>query len=255
MITAGERERQLRALFGRVSLLGSASGGARTFGRHEISASIVPSAPALPMANVVVYSSPKTIALHLREVLDAYDQDGVTACRIWQPCWGGGEEAGAFRRAGFTKQETLLGMASDLTQFTPRAASPELTIDVTEDPSTLASVNRAAFGARAAGIEDALTHAPPGRHLRFYRANQGAETVSVLCAIDRADVCALSFLATAPQARGRGFATALVNAAMGDAQERGCEYASVQAPTTALNLFALLGWEPNAFFFGWDRNL
>lgn len=98
------------------------------------------------------------------------------------------------------------------------------------DPAPITALN---------GVGPELLEGVPG--MRTYLTGDGA---CGLVTIPVADDINVSFVATAPAARRRGLATALVGAALDDARADGFVSASLQATPMAERVYARLGFRP-----------
>lgn len=254
MLSARECANQLGTVLSTATLLGSSSQRATVWERGGVTASIVPSAPGLPMANMIGFTSPQRMLDRLDDVLRAYKKRGVHVCRLWVPDWLGSEVRPSLTKRGFAVGDVFLGMTLDLTQF---EANPpgKVWIDA-GDAATLAKVNEDANGDAARGLPAALADIPDDFPVRIYRAGiRPGQTAAALCTIDRGEDCGVLFVATVPEERNQGIATALVNQVMAEAQTRGCSTSSLQASLAGVPMYTKLGWEARAMFLGLDRRI
>jgi ribosomal protein S18 acetylase RimI-like enzyme len=74
-----------------------------------------------------------------------------------------------------------------------------------------------------------------------------------LCTLDHEDDCSVWFVATAPAARGRGLATALLAHAMADARERGRTTSTLQATDLGRPVYERLGYRSLGEIQMWEK--
>jgi predicted acetyltransferase len=82
----------------------------------------------------------------------------------------------------------------------------------------------------------------------------GAPVASVL-ALDTEGDCGIYAVAAVPEARGRGFVSALMTHAMVDAQERGCQTTSLEATQMGRPVYERLGYRPLGALGMWERRV
>jgi ribosomal protein S18 acetylase RimI-like enzyme len=135
------------------------------------------------------------------------------------------QAAAAVRAAGLLPDTTTRPMLRPA-DLPPPPAAPGVELDV--DPSRVCRLN---------GVDPGLLSGVPG-----LRCVATADDTSGLVVQDVGEDVVLSFVATRPQARGRGRATAVTTAALRDAAERGRRGAVLQATPAAERMYARLGF-------------
>ena len=119
------------------------------------------------------------------------------------------------------------------------------------DMAEAARVNDAAYGF-AGDFERAFHSAPPEpAHLYLARAD-GVPACTVLTYEEDAE-CGVYLVATLPEARGRGLATALMTHALLEARERGCTTTSLQATMRGRPMYQRLGYTDIGAVHMWER--
>jgi GNAT superfamily N-acetyltransferase len=78
---------------------------------------------------------------------------------------------------------------------------------------------------------------------RRYLGCRGEHPVATLCVFTTGDVAGIYWVSTLPEARGRGYATALMVRALGDAQAAGARLAILQSSHQGHDLYRHLGFE------------
>ena len=74
-----------------------------------------------------------------------------------------------------------------------------------------------------------------------------------MLSIDHEGDCWITFVATFPEARGRGLASALMTRALLDARERGCSTSSLQATKMGQPVYERLGYCDLGSVQMWER--
>jgi GNAT superfamily N-acetyltransferase len=163
----------------------------------------------------------------LAEVCDVYA--GVDQYALWSRDSDAAVSA-ALESKGFRRDVTTRPMHRRLEGVATEAGDEHRDVLYDGDPARIADLN---------GVPADLLHGVSG--LRAY-AYEDYRAGLVLVPVDH-DVN-VSFVATLPDARRRGLASALVRVALVDAREQGFLTASLQATPMAERLYARLGFEP-----------
>jgi ribosomal protein S18 acetylase RimI-like enzyme len=93
-------------------------------------------------------------------------------------------------------------------------------------------------------MEDAASH--------LHVARADGVPASALIAREHAGDCYLWFVATVPEARGRGLAGELVRHALRESAARGCTTASLESTSMAEALYSRLGFEALGRYGMWE---
>lgn len=230
------------------ALLGGSARHGVVLESDALVASIVPHAPDSPALNAAVALNAHDALSALEELAGRYSKAGVRRWGVWLD----GDERDARRAlqaAGLSLATASPGMAVALDELdlenngaTARAS----------DLRTVGRVNDQAYGNVDARLERTLSVLPPQK-LRAYRVDLDGKAAAVALALHHGQDCGVSFVATIPAARRRGLATAVMNAAMADAQERGCTTVSLQATEVGERLYAQLGFHRLGPMELWER--
>src|SRR3989442_9725384 len=89
--------------------------------------------------------------------------------------------------------------------------------------------------------------------MHAYLARLDGVPAACVAAIDHRTDCGIYFVATAPEARGRGLATVLMARALADARERGCRTTSLQATKMGYPIYARFGYQDLGTLQMWER--
>ncbi len=225
------------------------SPGAATVERGGLLAIVLPAVPERSIFNSVVYEDPDEIRSVLGELRETYDAAGVRAWTVWVP----EPDAGSPR---------LLEEAGHLLDSTPRAMALQLGRLAQPDPGdmvwgegsleTLTRINEAAYGYEAGTFERGIGSPPPGTW-QTYEARVDGEPVTTLATTDVDGDCGVWWVATLPEARGRGLAGRLLGVALAEARQRGMETATLQASRLGAPVYTRLGFEDVGGFEMWER--
>ena len=205
-------------------LLGGHAGPGRVIEREGLVASVVPAAPDSPTLNAAVAIDPDAGARHLAELRRSYEDAQIRRWGVWLD-GGATEAAEQLTRAGLLVSASSPGMGAMLDHAT---SHPD------DDPHTadLATVGR---------LERTLTPLPNGV-LSAYRADHDGQPAAVALALHHNHDCGVSFVATIPQARRQGLATAVMRQALRDAIAKGCTTTTLQATDVGERLYENLGY-------------
>lgn len=220
------------------SLASSASSG-RVLRLEGVTAAVVPDCPDRSVVNCVVYSDADALAGALDPLLEEYDRAGVHAWTVWVPEHDR-DAANLLERAGHRLDARPAAMVLDLGELDlPAAGGVELDL-VEPDMSEAARVNDAAYGF-AGDFERAFKRLPP-EPVHLYLARADGMPVCTLLTYEEDGECGVYLVATLPEARGRGLATALMIHALREARQRGCTTSSLQATRRGRPVYCRLGY-------------
>jgi GNAT superfamily N-acetyltransferase len=216
--------------------------------RDGVMAAVVPACPARSVVNCVVYSDAGALGDVLEELTAEFEHAGVHAWTVWVP-EDDRDAAELLERAGHVLDARPAAMVRELGDF---ALSPPVDLDLIEpDMEEAARLNDAAYGF-AADFERAFKDVPPEPvHLYLARAD-GAPACTVL-AYEEDGECGIYLVATRPEARGRGLATALMTHALIEARGRGCATTSLQATQRGRPIYQRLGYRDLGEIHMWER--
>ena len=230
-------------------LLGERSPGGEVFEHEGLLASIVPACPQRSIVNAVVYEAPAELGAVRPELESRYERAGVRAWTVWVP-----ESDETAREHLHTSGHRLDGspraMTLELSQLQPGGAR-DLEWEHTTDTGVLAALNEAAYGLPAGEFAQAMLAMgnPP---MRLYLARLGGRPASCLGALEDDGDCGIYFVATAPEARGRGLATSLLRTALAEARARGCVTSSLQATKAGFPVYARCGYRDQCALEMWE---
>jgi GNAT superfamily N-acetyltransferase len=229
--------------------LGRGSEGARAVALDGVLAAVVPASPERSVINSVMYESAEALEPALARLGEIYEEAGVGAWTVWAPERDGVASA-ILERAGHRLDALPTAMAMELGGF-DRQPSTRVEIDTEPDPVELGRINDRAYGFDGDDFARALTRRPPGLHA--YVARVDGVPAACVGALDQEDDCGIFFVATLPEARGRGLATELMTRALADGRGRGCHTTSLQATEAGYPIYARLGYRDCGKLQMWER--
>jgi GNAT superfamily N-acetyltransferase len=219
-------------------------GDAHWVDRDGVGALVTPQVPNRSVVNCVIYERGADIeaAYHwLQEQFAA-----VEAWTVWVP-EGDRETAAFLERRGHRPDADPAMMVLDLASFSPSVQIPAWRRASVEE---LAAINEAAYPWRDGSMERALIGGASGANgLRLYIA----EDASVVGVNEVDGDAGVFFVATLPEARGRGLASGLLAGAMLEARARGCDLSTLQATKVGEPVYARLGYERFGAIEMWEK--
>jgi GNAT superfamily N-acetyltransferase len=202
-------------------------------------AAVIPALPGRSVFNSVLYERAENLAAARDDVARAYEDAGVYAWTVWVPeadraC------AKLLASAGHVLDTTPRAMALDLSELRPpRPGDLEWTAAASLDD--LKRVNDAAYGDEP-GTFDVGIGTPPAEAWRLYSANMDGRAASVLATTDVDGDCGVWWVATLPEARGRGLAARLLGVALAEARARGMRTSTLQSTKLGRPVYERLGY-------------
>jgi GNAT superfamily N-acetyltransferase len=230
-------------------LLGGHSPGGVVVERDGLVAAVVPSCPNQSVVNAVVYENGEAVVAAHAELRAAYVRAGVSSWRVWVP-EADRELAVWLERAGHRRGASPRAMMLDLDGFD---SGPAVAVEWehARDPCALAAINEQAYGLPAGEFGGPLEALGQDR-AHLYLALERGEPAACAAAIDAGEDCGIYCVATRPQSRGRGLASALMRRALSDAWERGCTTSSLQSSELGLPLYEHLGYRDLGALDVWE---
>jgi GNAT superfamily N-acetyltransferase len=212
-----------------------------------VRAAVVPACPQRSVVNCVVYSSAEALADQLGRLAEEYERAGVRAWTVWVP--EADHRVAAFLEgAGHVLDARPAAMVRSLDGIEP----PAIELDLIEpDMAVAARVNDVAYGFPG-DFERAFQRMPPSPAYLYVARADGAPACTLLTYEEDGE-CGIYLVATSPEARGRGLATALMSRALIDARERGCATTSLQATARGRPVYQRLGYRDIGVVQMWER--
>jgi ribosomal protein S18 acetylase RimI-like enzyme len=211
-------------------LFGEHVPGARVIRGSGWTGSLVPSAADSALLNVAVPDDPATV-LDPDELKPVFEPH-----RVRWAMWVDGTRADAheLEERGMRTVSACRVMARELIHVPAHEAA---LADPTTDLRWVGALNDRAYGLSDKRLETHFGVIDPAA-IHAHRIGKRATAA----ALDHDGDTSLFFVATSPNHRRQGYATAAVKAAMAAAAQRGCTSASLLATTDGVNLYARLGF-------------
>ena len=219
-------------------------GDARWVALGDVGALVSPKVPERSIVNCVVYRRGADVASVYERLEEEFAESN--AWTVWVPETD--RKTAAFLESNGHKLDADPAMmALDLASFAPPEALPEWRQATVQE---LARINDAAYPWRDGSIERAiLDSAYDGDEFRLYVADDAC----VLGVGDCNGDAGVFFVATAPEARGRGLATGLLAAALVEARERGNDISTLQATKIGEPVYARVGYQRFGAIEMWEK--
>jgi GNAT superfamily N-acetyltransferase len=219
--------------------LAAGSEGGHLIEAEGVVAAVVPALPGRSVFNSVLYRRPENLAAARDELARAYDRAGVRAWTVWVP-EADRASAELLAAAGHVLDATPRAMALDLNDLAPPDPDDlEWTAQASLDD--LKRINDAAYGDEPGTFELGIG-TPPEDAWRLYSADRDGRAASVLATTDADGDCGVWWVATLPEARGRGLAARLLHVALAEARERGMETSTLQSTKLGRPVYERLGY-------------
>lgn len=229
--------------------LAEGSGGS-VWNRDGVLAAIVPMAPERSVFNSVFYREGDALLRSLDEIAAAYAAAGVRAWTVWVP-EEDVETAAALERAGHVDDAQPRDMAMALSELREPRPDPELTLVERTDYAAMTAINEIAYGyppGEFAAVERAVVPS-----MRIYFARSDGEDVATLAVSALGADAIVAWVATLPEARGRGVSGRLLAHALRDARDAGLETTTLQATKLGAPVYLRLGYRDYGAVHMWER--
>jgi GNAT superfamily N-acetyltransferase len=235
-------DRMLGTMRGTFAMLGR--GQAHWVDRDGVGALVTPQVPNRSIVNCVIYERGAEVQYAYHWLEEQFAR--VEAWTVWVPETD--RQTAAFLESrGHRLDADPAMMVLDLASFSPSLQIPDWRRASVEE---LAAINDAAYPWRDGSLERALLGcASGGDGLRLYIADDA----SVVGVNDVDGDAGVFFVATLPEASGRGLASGLLAAAMLEARERGCDVSTLQATKVGEPVYARLGYERFGAIGMWEK--
>jgi GNAT superfamily N-acetyltransferase len=217
-------------------LLGAHAPGAEAVEEDGMLACLLPDTPTSSLLNAALTVDPAVTPAGLDRLADRYRAAGTTRWGLWLD---GEHELGARAATaqGMVLDSRPTPMVADLRELPFGEAPPCAPVGF----GAVGRINDRAYGFAEPKFAPAIAAFPPSRVLT-YGARLHGSTASVAMSFDIGADTAVWFVATLPQAQGKGLAGDVLRRLLLDARERGQRTASLQASPMGRSLYERLGF-------------
>jgi ribosomal protein S18 acetylase RimI-like enzyme len=246
-IAAWERMLESMRVFFR-SVPPSSEGG-RVVELDGVIAGVTPAVPERSLPNSVIYKDEDDLVRALDNLARLYDEAGVFAWTVWTPEYH--ERARqALADAGHKLDASPEAMIADLAELeAPRDGDPQPDPEPTAEK--LGVINDLAYG-----TGDAFQRMLGSGRLdpgQTWIAHVDGEPAASVVTQDHDGDCSVWWVATVPEARGRGLAPGLMRRALAAGADRGCEVTTLQATKVGQPVYERLGYRGLGAIEMWER--
>jgi len=203
-------------------------------------ACVAPATPGASIPNGVVYSDASALAAALPSLLELY---GALPWLVWlRP--DDAAAASACEGAGLKLDSRPALMGAPLGEISP-------------PPPAAGFASRGTWAdlARLNGLPPSLLDVPDDPAVRIYVAAPDGDAVSVVQTLDHGDNLGVYFVATLPEARGRGYATALMQTASAEARSRGLRTTPLESSAMGEPVYTRLGYRRLGELQMWEHRV
>jgi GNAT superfamily N-acetyltransferase len=222
--------------------------GGELFTEDDVQAAVIPASPNRSFFNSVWYRDAEHLVDALPRLAQVYDEAGVNAWTVWIPEQDEVARAG-LEDAGHVLDATPRTMGLELSNLNVPDPDPDLRIREGIDMELIRRINETAYGYPAGDF-------PPMAPLpdtNAYLADLGGETVGTVLIWDRGEDAEIEFVATLPEARGRGIAGRLLGHALERERERGKLASTLIATKLGRPVYERLGYRLVGGLEMWER--
>ena len=228
-------------------LMAEACGGG-VWADGDLQAALVPASPNRSFFNSVFYGDTERLLDSLPRLAEAYDRAGVNAWTVWVPATDQRARAG-LEEAGHVLDATPRAMGFELSALRTPDPDPELEMREEMDMELLRQINETAYGYPPG---DFPPIAPmPGTEV--YLASIDGETVGSTLVWAPGEDAEITFVATLPEARGRGVARRLLAFALEQQRAGGKSASTLISTKLGFPVYRALGYREVGGFEMWER--
>jgi GNAT superfamily N-acetyltransferase len=197
----------------------------------------------------VVYESQDALIAGLRTLARSYDDAGIKAWTVWTP-EDDGDAIAALGDAGHKLDAQPVAMSIDLAELDE---PPDIDHRKGDDLiPVVGSINDRAYPVEGEPFTRMMSRQPPGVTTN-YVADIDGEPAACLQILPVDGDALVLLVATVPEARGRGLASRLMQRALWDARESGCDISTLQATKLGEPVYARLGYKSHGALQMWEK--
>lgn len=240
----GERHRQSQRAF-------MARFGTRAVELHDtVIAILTPAVPDRSLPNSVVYQDPEDLVTALPELARLYRTEGIRAWTVWvRP--GGDEAIAALEQAGHILDGNPALMGAPLDEI-DLSAGLDAEVVPAADWRVVGEINDRAYG--ITGLADTLD-AYGGAGSRGWLAVVDGRPLATASVFEHEGDAYVVFVATDPEARGRGLCQGLMAHALRAARDNGCETTTLEGSPMGEPVYARMGYRTLGRLQLWEHRV
>lgn len=214
-------------------------------------AALNPAVPTRSFWNDVYYDDAAAVGQALPDIADAYERAGIVAWTVWvRP--GDRELAELLESRGHRLDANPMAMGAEIDEVLATPAPEDVPFWIREGGfEAVGPLNDQAYGVPQGDFGGAFEQEP--EEVRWYVAGSAGPPQACAGAVDLGDNTDITLVATAPEARGRGMAGALIRRALADARERGCRTTTLVATKLGHPVYRRLGYRDVGEIEMWER--
>ncbi|HEY6638628.1 MAG TPA: GNAT family N-acetyltransferase [Solirubrobacterales bacterium] len=228
-------------------LMAEACGGG-VWADGNLQAALVPASPNRSFFNSVFYRDTDEMLETLPRLRQAYEEAGVNAWTVWAPADDEPAREG-LEGAGHKLDATPRAMGLELSELRVPDPDPELEIREEMDMEVLRRINETAYGYPQGDF-------PPIKPMsgtECYLGSVDGETVGTTLVWAPGEDAEITFVATLPEARGRGISGRLLGYALERQLERGKSASTLIATKLGFPVYEKLGYRDVGGLEMWER--
>lgn len=229
--------------------VGEGSEGYRVLRLDGVLACVTPAVPERSLPNCVIYEGERDLEAAYDALQQGYEEAGVDAWTVWVPEYH--ERARhLLEDAGHVLDATPAAMIADLAEVEPpRPDDPGP--DANPTWPDLGAINDLAYGTGDSFAR--MLGGNPTDSADTYIARVDGTPAASVVTTDHGGDCAIWWVATIPEARGRGLAPGLMRRALAAGRERGCDVSTLQATKVGEPVYERLGYRAFGTVEMWER--
>jgi GNAT superfamily N-acetyltransferase len=228
-------------------LIATACGG-ELFTDGGLQAAIVPGSPNRSFFNSVFHDDTEHLIESLPRLAEVYDEAGINAWTVWIHADDEWARA-ALEEAGHGLDATPRAMGLALSELNGPGLDPALEIRSEMDMETLSRINEIAYGYPEGDMP--MMEPMPGTEV--FLADLDGETVGTVVTCDRDEDSEVTFVATLPEARGRGVAGRMMGHALAKERDSGRLGSTLIATKLGLPVYEKLGYRDVGGLEMWEK--
>jgi ribosomal protein S18 acetylase RimI-like enzyme len=227
----------------------TAACGGEVLKEGDVQAAIVPASPNRSFFNSVFYEDAEHLIGALPRLAEAYEEAGVNAWTVWAPATDDRAKAG-LAAAGHVLDASPRAMGFELSDLQLPEPDPELEIREQVDMEQVRQLNETAYGYPPGDFPPIAPMPDTG----IYLASLSGETVGATMTWDAGGSdTEITFVATLPEARGRGVAKRLLGHALERERERGKRGSTLISTKLGYPVYRFLGYRDVGGLEMWER--